>query len=78
MADNGPAFPDTMGGGYGLRSIQEKLTLLYGNDAHVKFQNEPTKQVVILARKEKVLTQRSRDYTETAEKYTSENSATST
>lgn len=78
VADNGPAFPDTMGGGYGLRSIQEKLTLLYGNDARVEFQNEPTKQVVILARKEKVLTQRSRDYTETAEKYTSENSATST
>jgi two-component system, LytTR family, sensor kinase len=51
VSDNGPAFPETMGGGYGLRSIQEKLTLLYGDDARVEFQNEPTKQVAILVKK---------------------------
>ena len=55
VADNGPPFPDTMSGGYGLRSIQEKLTLLYGDDARVEFQNEPVKQVVILVRKSRLL-----------------------
>lgn len=45
--DNGPAFPDTMGAGYGLRSIQDKLRLLYGEAATVTLQNDPSKQVVI-------------------------------
>jgi two-component system, LytTR family, sensor kinase len=45
--DNGPAFPDDMGSGYGLRSIQEKLRLLYGDDARVELQNDPYKQVLL-------------------------------
>lgn len=45
--DNGPAFPDDMGGGYGLRSIQDKLKLLYGDDARVELQNWPLKQVLL-------------------------------
>lgn len=45
--DNGPAFPDDMSGGYGLRSIQDKLKLLYGNEAKVELQNWPLKQVLI-------------------------------
>ena len=45
--DNGPAFPDTMGAGYGLRSIQDKLRLLYGETATVTLQNSPQKQVVL-------------------------------
>ncbi len=45
--DNGPAFPDDMSGGYGLRSIQDKLKLLYGDDARVELQNWPLKQVLI-------------------------------
>ncbi|QMW03656.1 histidine kinase [Spirosoma foliorum] len=45
--DNGPAFPDDMDGGYGLRSIQDKLKLLYGNDARVELQNWPLKQVLL-------------------------------
>ena len=45
--DNGPAFPDTMGAGYGLRSIQDKLRLLYGEAATVTLQNDPKKQVII-------------------------------
>lgn len=45
--DNGPAFPDDMGGGYGLRSIQDKLRLLYGDDARVELQNWPVKQVLL-------------------------------
>ncbi|GAB2514327.1 pentapeptide repeat-containing protein [Spirosoma aerophilum] len=45
--DNGPAFLDDMSGGYGLRSIQDKLKLLYGDDARVELQNWPLKQVLI-------------------------------
>ena len=45
--DNGPAFPDNMGGGYGLRSIQDKLKLLYGDDASIELQNWPLKQVLL-------------------------------
>jgi two-component system LytT family sensor kinase len=45
--DNGPAFPDDMSGGYGLRSIQDKLKLLYGDDARVELQNWPIKQVLL-------------------------------
>ncbi|GAB4019914.1 hypothetical protein GCM10028808_59320 [Spirosoma migulaei] len=45
--DNGPAFPDDMDGGYGLRSIQDKLKLLYGDDARVELQNWPLKQVLL-------------------------------
>jgi sensor histidine kinase YesM len=52
--DNGPAFPDSMGGGYGLRSIQDKLRLLYGSEAGVEFQNWPVKQVLLFIRLEKI------------------------
>jgi two-component system, LytTR family, sensor kinase len=45
--DNGPAFADTLNAGYGLRSIQEKLRLLYGDDARLTIENEPKKQVLI-------------------------------
>ncbi|QIP12542.1 histidine kinase [Spirosoma aureum] len=45
--DNGPAFSDDMSGGYGLRSIQDKLKLLYGDDARVELQNWPLKQVLL-------------------------------
>lgn len=54
--DNGPAFPDDMGGGYGLRSIQDKLSLLYGDDASVEFQNFPLKQVLISIRLDRINT----------------------
>jgi len=52
--DNGPAFPDDMGGGYGLRSIQEKLKLLYNDDARVELQNWPIKQVLLMIRMERL------------------------
>ncbi|CAN5557010.1 hypothetical protein BH09BAC4_BH09BAC4_10050 [soil metagenome] len=45
--DNGPAFPDDMNGGYGLRSVQDKLKLLYGEDARVELQNWPLKQILL-------------------------------
>lgn len=49
--DNGPLFPDAMGAGYGIRSIQEKLKLLYGNDAKVELHNVPNKSVNISIQK---------------------------
>ncbi|GAB4034707.1 histidine kinase [Spirosoma gilvum] len=52
--DNGPAFPDNMDGGYGLRSIQDKLKLLYGNDARVELQNWPLKQVLLSISMDKI------------------------
>ncbi|MBO0933107.1 histidine kinase [Fibrella aquatilis] len=53
--DNGPAFAESMSGGYGLRSIQDKLRLLYGDDARVELQNEPLKQVCIWLKKSKLI-----------------------
>lgn len=52
--DNGPAFPDDMDGGYGLRSIQDKLKLLYGDAARVELQNWPLKQVLLSIRLDKI------------------------
>ena len=45
--DNGPSFPDSMGAGYGIRSIQDKLKLLYHENAKVELHNEPQKSVNI-------------------------------
>ena len=45
--DNGPSFPDSMGAGYGIRSIQDKLKLLYQENAKVELHNEPSKTVNI-------------------------------
>ncbi|GLU54166.1 histidine kinase [Dyadobacter frigoris] len=49
--DNGPLFSDTMGAGYGIRSIQDKLKLLYGEDATIELHNDPIKSVNISIRK---------------------------
>lgn len=52
--DNGPGFPEDMGGGYGLRSIQDKLKLLYGDGARVELQNWPLKQVLLSIRMDSI------------------------
>lgn len=49
--DNGPAFSETMGAGYGMRSIQDKLKLLYGDNARLELKNEPHKSVNIAIQK---------------------------
>jgi two-component system LytT family sensor kinase len=49
--DNGPLFSEEMGTGYGIRSIQDKLKLLYGEDAKMELLNEPQKAVTIAIRK---------------------------
>lgn len=47
VCDNGPLFLEELGSGYGIRSIQDKLKLLYGDDAKLELRNEPKKAVVI-------------------------------
>jgi two-component system LytT family sensor kinase len=49
--DNGPMFSEEMGTGYGIRSIQEKLKLLYGQDGKIELLNEPYKSVTISIKK---------------------------
>ncbi len=45
--DNGPAFKEDVGGGYGLRSIRDKLNLFYGEKASLQVQNNDYKAVLI-------------------------------
>lgn len=45
--DNGPDFSETLGGGFGLRSIKEKLQLVFGDKASVELVNLPEKAVII-------------------------------
>ncbi|KAA6440538.1 histidine kinase [Dyadobacter flavalbus] len=47
VSDNGPAFPENMGAGYGIKSIQDKLKLLYGENARLELHNDPCKSVNI-------------------------------
>ena len=54
VQDNGPAFSENLSSGYGLRSIQEKLQLLYQNDASVEMRNEPNKHVVLKIKKNRL------------------------
>ncbi len=52
--DNGPIFKENLSSGYGLRSIQEKLNLLYQNDASVEMHNKPNKHVCVKIKKERL------------------------
>ena len=45
--DNGPSFPDNFISGYGLQSIQDKLQLIYGDDAFLQIDNADYKQVIV-------------------------------
>lgn len=47
VADNGPAFPDELIPGYGLKSIYDKLDLLFPGAYEVYFVNQPRKKVSI-------------------------------
>lgn len=47
VADNGPLFPDELSPGYGVKSIFDKLDLLFPNQYEVRFTNEPRKQVAV-------------------------------
>lgn len=47
ISDNGPAFPVEMMPGYGVKSVFDKLDLLYPGQYEIHFSNMPRKQVVI-------------------------------
>jgi sensor histidine kinase YesM len=47
IADNGPAFPEELSPGYGVKSIYDKLDLLFANSYEVRFVNLPRKNVSI-------------------------------
>lgn len=47
ILDNGQPFSENMELGYGLRSVQKKLKLLYPNHHELDFENEPEKGVII-------------------------------
>lgn len=47
VADNGPAFPADISPGYGVKSVFDKLDLLFPDQYAVQFTNEPRKQVTI-------------------------------
>jgi sensor histidine kinase YesM len=47
VADNGPAFPQNITPGYGVKSVFDKLELLFPEQYQVQFINAPRKQVSI-------------------------------
>ncbi len=47
VADNGPEFPNELTPGYGVKSIYDKLDLLFPNEYEVHFVNDPEKKVFI-------------------------------
>jgi sensor histidine kinase YesM len=51
VADNGPAFPDELMPGYGVKSIYDKLDLLFPGQYEIHFTNQPQKKVSILIHK---------------------------
>jgi len=45
--DSGKPFDEQLSSGYGLKSVLKKLTLLFPNQHHISFVNEPNKHVLI-------------------------------
>ena len=47
VGDNGPLFPEDLVPGYGVKSIYDKLDLLFPGDYDIHFRNYPQKDVLI-------------------------------
>lgn len=47
VADNGPKFPEDLSPGYGVKSMYDKLDLLFPGSYEIHFRNEPRKEVAI-------------------------------
>jgi two-component system, LytTR family, sensor kinase len=47
VGDNGPLFPNELTPGYGVKSIYDKLDLLFPGNYEIHFSNQPCKQVTI-------------------------------
>ncbi len=47
ISDNGPAFPDELIPGYGVKSVYDKMDLLFPGLYEIRFVNQPVKEVVL-------------------------------
>jgi two-component system, LytTR family, sensor kinase len=47
VSDNGPLFPDQLTPGYGVKSVFDKLDLLFPGGYEIFFRNEPLKEVSV-------------------------------
>jgi two-component system, LytTR family, sensor kinase len=47
ITDNGPAFPDELTPGYGVKSVFDKMDLLFPGLYEIRFINQPVKQVTL-------------------------------
>ncbi|HZI52184.1 MAG TPA: histidine kinase, partial [Chitinophagaceae bacterium] len=51
VADTGPAFPNELNPGYGVKSVYDKLDLLFPGNYEIHFSNQPRKQVSVMIQK---------------------------
>lgn len=51
VVDNGPAFPTELNAGYGVKSVYDKLDLLFPGQYEIHFSNQPRKQVSVIIQK---------------------------
>jgi LytS/YehU family sensor histidine kinase len=51
IVDNGPSFPEELNPGYGVKSVYDKLDLLFPDKYEIHFVNEPVKRVSIFIHK---------------------------
>ena len=51
VADTGPVFPEELNPGYGVKSVYDKLDLLFANNYEIRFSNTPSKRVSIHLKK---------------------------
>ena len=51
IADNGPVFPEELIPGYGVKSVYDKLDLLFPGKYEMHFTNQPVKQVSLYIHK---------------------------
>jgi two-component system LytT family sensor kinase len=51
VADTGPLFPAELNPGYGVKSVYDKLDLLFPGNYEMHFSNEPVKQVSVYIHK---------------------------
>lgn len=51
VADNGPLFPEELSPGYGVKSVYDKLELLFPGNFELSFNNTPEKAVCIYIKK---------------------------
>jgi sensor histidine kinase YesM len=51
VADTGPVFPNELNPGYGVKSVYDRLDLLFPGNYEIHFINKPRKQVSIMIQK---------------------------